>query len=120
MPIPAAYADTDSPRLVLYALRLHPATPRYDQVVHFYGFFVATITAWEALRQALGTRPGLGLSVAAALIGMGLGAVNEVIEFGVTLVVEDHGVGGYTNTGWDLVANALGAIAAGVLTLNRR
>lgn len=120
VPIPAAYADTDSPRLVLYALRLHPATPRYDQVVHFYGFFVATITAWEALRQALGTRPGLGLSVAAALIGMGLGAVNEVIEFGVTLVVEDHGVGGYTNTGWDLVANALGAIAAGVLTLNRR
>lgn len=120
VPIPVAYADTESADPVLYALRLHSALPRYDQIVHFFGFFSATLTAWEALRNALGTRPGLGLSIAAALIGMGLGAVNEVLEFIITLVIPENGVGGYVNTGWDLVSNALGAITAGVLTLNKR
>ena len=119
VPIPAAYAEAEGSRTVLYGLRLLPWLPRYDQIVHFYGFFAATIAAWEALKRALHARPGLGLSVAAALIGMGLGAVNETLEFFVTLVVEDHGVGGYENTGWDLVANGAGAIAAGLLLLNR-
>ena len=31
-----------------------------------------------------------------------------------TLVVPEHGVGGYTNTGWDLVSNLVGAAAMGV------
>ncbi|MCC5822359.1 MAG: DUF2238 domain-containing protein [Phycisphaerales bacterium] len=119
VPIPEAYAEAEGPRAVLYTLRLHPWLPRYDQIVHFYGFFAATFAAWEALRRALHARPGLGLCIAAALIGMGLGALNETLEFFITRVIEDHGVGGYENTGWDLVANAAGAITAGVLLLNR-
>jgi uncharacterized membrane protein YjdF len=120
VPIPASMSESETTRHVLYALRPVAGLPRYDQIVHAYGFFTATIAAWECLRKGLGARPGVGLSASAALIGVGLGAVNEVLEFGVTLVVEDHGVGGYTNTGWDLVSNAVGCLIAGVATLSRR
>lgn len=120
VPIAEAYSEAAGSRHVLYGFRLTPWLPRYDQAVHAFGFFAATIAAWEALRQSLAARPGLGLSCAAALIGMGLGAFNEVLEFAVTRVVEEHGVGGYVNTGWDLVSNTIGAVLAGLLTLNRR
>lgn len=120
VPVPSELAEAESARTVLYGFRPVSWLPRYDQATHAFGFFAASIAAWEALRHALNAKPGLGLSIGAALIGMGLGAVNEVLEFGVTLVVEEHGVGGYVNTGWDLVSNMIGAVAAGILLLNRR
>ena len=53
--------------------------------------------------------------VLAATAGMGLGALNEVVEFAATLLVPETNVGGYLNTGWDLVANTTGATTAAVL-----
>jgi hypothetical protein len=44
--------------------------------------------------------------------GMGLGALNEVVEFVAVLTMPKTNVGGYVNTGWDLVANAVGALVA--------
>jgi hypothetical protein len=58
--------------------------------------------------------------VLAATSGMGLGALNEVVEFAATLLVPETNVGGYLNTGWDLVANATGATAAVILIALRR
>ena len=52
------------------------------------------------------------IMVLAATSGMGLGAMNELIEFAATLLVPETNVGGYVNTGWDLVANFVGAVAA--------
>jgi len=46
---------------------------------------------------------------------MGLGAVNEIIEFIAVVVFPNTNVGGYINTALDLVFNALGAIVAMVL-----
>jgi hypothetical protein len=46
---------------------------------------------------------------------MGLGAVNEVIEFAAVLLLPNTNVGGYMNTGWDLVANMVGSLVAAVL-----
>ena len=46
---------------------------------------------------------------------MGFGALNEVIEFIATLMVPNTNVGGYVNTGWDLVANMIGASVAATL-----
>ena len=88
--------------------------PRYDQAVHFFGFGVATVACWEALRRWLphSPRPSAGLSVLIGLMGLGVGAVNEVLEFLTTLLIPETNVGGYTNTGWDLVFNTLGATAA--------
>lgn len=104
---------------VLYSLRLHPDLPRYDQITHAFGFFSATVACWEAARVLLSARRSLALSVIAVLMGMGLGAINEVIEFAATRVTETN-VGGYVNTGWDLVSNSIGAVSAGIWCLTRR
>lgn len=113
--------DEHATKPVLYGVRLHEWAPRYDQIVHAFGFFAATLAAWEAIVSFMrpDRRPGLGQALAAALIGMGLGAVNEVIEFAMTFVLPETGVGGYTNTGWDLVSNTVGSLAAGLLCLRR-
>jgi hypothetical protein len=73
-----------------------------------------------AIRPNDGTppRPSLGLMVLAAAAGMGLGALNELVEFVATLLIPETNVGGYLNTGWDLVANFVGAsFAAAVIYL---
>jgi hypothetical protein len=44
---------------------------------------------------------------------VGLGALNELIEFTAALIMAQTNVGGYLNTGWDLVANFVGAAAGG-------
>ena len=53
------------------------------------------------------------------LFGMGIGALNEVAEFAIGLNVEESNVGGYLNTGRDLVANLLGAAAAALVVVRR-
>lgn len=97
---------------VLYAYWFIPGRLKYDNVVHAYGFFVATLACWQALRAATNARPTLGVLVGVALMGMGLGALNEVIEFAATLLFPETNVGGYVNTSWDLVANLVGATTA--------
>jgi len=106
---------------VLYNAVLLPHV-RYDNVVHFFGFGVAGIAAWEALAAALlgGRQPtpfAAGFTV--WLFGMGVGALNEVFEFAVALNVEESNIGGYLNTGRDLVANLLGSACAGVVVARR-
>jgi uncharacterized membrane protein YjdF len=114
--IPTSLAEPDTPA-VLYNLRPSPNVPKFDQLVHFYGFFVATLAAWRPLLVASRgqIRPTTGALIAVALLGMGLGALNEVIEFVAVLSLPETNVGGYMNTGWDLVCNGLGCVAAAVV-----
>jgi uncharacterized membrane protein YjdF len=102
---------------VLYSLWLIPGRLKYDQIVHAYGFGVATWVCWQGLRATIGAgaAPTFGLMVLAATAGMGLGALNEIVEFAATLLVPETNVGGYLNTGWDLVANATGATTAALV-----
>ena len=105
---------------VLYSLWLVPSYLKYDQLVHAYGFGVATWVSWQGLRTAIRRRgadvePTLGLMVIAATAGMGLGSLNEIVEFVATLTIPETNVGGYINTGWDLVANCVGATVAASL-----
>lgn len=104
-------------RRVLYNLWLIPDRLKFDQIVHFYGSAIATWACWQWLRAAAGlARPTVRIVMLCALAGTGLGAVNEVVEFLTTRVVSDTNVGGFENTGWDLVANLTGA-PAGLLVL---
>lgn len=114
VPIPESVMDGEKP--VLYALRVAEWLPRYDQLVHTFGFFAATVTCAEALRAAIRTRLSVGLAIGCALMGMGLGAVNEIVEFVAVLVMPETGVGGYINTGWDLVCNGIGSVIGAVLS----
>lgn len=114
----------DSGSHVLYSLWLIPDRLKYDHVVHAYGFGVTTWLCWHGLSAAIARRgtpatPTLGLMTVSASAGMGLGALNELIEFAATLLVPETNVGGYTNTGWDLAANFVGATFAAVLIASR-
>ncbi len=119
LPLPVHWpVNTETP--VLYNLWLIPGWLKYDQLVHAYGFGITTWVCWQGLRTALMNRtghavptPGLMILVAAA--GMGFGAMNEVIEFGATLLLPETNVGGYLNTCLDMVANFIGATVAAVL-----
>lgn len=106
---------------VLYGLTLIPLYDgggefvllKYDQVVHAFGFAVATIVVYQLLRQSWKTDGSKRvLYIVSALGGMGLGVINEIVEFTAVLLVPDTGVGGYVNTSLDLVFNTLGALCA--------
>ena len=105
---------------VLYSLWLIPGRLKYDHIVHAYGFGTTTWVCWQGLRAILRTydarvQPTLGLMVLAAAAGLGFGALNEVVEFAATLLVPETNVGGYINTGWDLVSNTVGACTVAIL-----
>jgi hypothetical protein len=101
------------PGAILYDVGLVPGLLRYDRAVHAWGFGVATVACWQAVRGRLGTgRVSVGVALMVWLMGMGLGAVNEVVEFLASLALPGSHVGGYENTGWDLVFNLLGGGAA--------
>lgn len=108
---------------VLYAMPLLPIVQsgemtilKYDQLVHAYGFGVTAWVLWHLMRRHFPqTQATWTLAIYPALGAMGLGAVNEIIEFIAVLSVPDTNVGGYINTALDLCFNAAGAIIAMVL-----
>lgn len=105
-----------------YAGSLRTHVIQYDHLVHAFGTFVGTLTLWTLL-----VPPSFRLSrrrdaiVLCVLAGLGIGAINEMIEFLATVAHSGAHVGGYDNTGWDFVSNTIGALAAAVvLDANRR
>lgn len=105
---------------VLYNQILLPLVPdpyhvlRYDQVVHTFGFGVATLLCHHLLRPHLrvDAAPMGILVILVVLMGSGVGAINEILEFIATILVPDANVGGYENTAIDLVCNLIGGILA--------
>lgn len=105
---------------VLYNWWIIPERLKFDQVVHAYGFGLTTWICWQALSWSfqsnqLMIKPTFGLLSLCVAAGMGFGALNEVIEFVATLTVPETNVGGYINTGWDLVSNLIGCLVAAIL-----
>jgi hypothetical protein len=115
VPVPESWPINGDIR-VLYSWWLVPDYLKYDQVVHAYGFATATTATWQGLSRVWPglLRPTAGMLAIVAVCGMGFGALNEVVEFIATRLT-DTNVGGYVNTGWDLVSNLVGCGAACVL-----
>lgn len=89
---------------------------KFDQLVHAYGFGVATWACWEALRVKLAKRrPDIPTLIACILAGEGLGAINEIIEFTATQIMPKTNVGDYENNSWDLIFNLTGCIIAAAI-----
>ena len=105
---------------VLYAWHFLPLVSagelqllKYDQVVHFYGFAVTALVLWQILRHNFPDLAGTKTILVFPVLGsMGLGSLNEIIEFAAVLSFEDTNVGGYVNTALDLCFNTLGAVTA--------
>jgi len=104
-------------KAVLYSLWLVPQMFKYDNLVHAFGFGVTSWVCWQGMRAVLGERieATWGRMLLAWAAGQGFGALNEVIEFAAVLAVPETNVGGYRNTGWDLVANLAGCTVAVLL-----
>ncbi|MFN2608454.1 MAG: hypothetical protein ABR511_11290 [Acidimicrobiales bacterium] len=101
---------------VLYNAWLGSPAVRYDHLVHTCGVFLGTLTLWLSFVPAdVDARRRRDLVAVWVLAGLGLGALNETIEFLSTAAHHGAHVGGYTNTGWDLVSNVVGVVAAGAL-----
>lgn len=111
----------------LYELILLPLSDslpifRYDQFVHIWGFGMTTLLCEQLIRPYRNDRKGgFALWLILAMAGLGIGAVNEILEFFVTLAVPESGVGDYLNTSLDLIADIIGAgLAVIYLNLNQR
>lgn len=118
VPLPPGWPHVP-PHAVLYSGWLVPDLLKYDQLVHAYGFGVTTWLCWQAwvriaADSGYGLRPGVGALTLCAAAGMGFGALNEVVEFVAVLSIPNTNVGGYENTGWDLVANLVGTLIAAI------
>ncbi len=114
VPVPQSWPIAGDIR-VLYSWWIIPGYFKYDHAVHAFGFGVTTWVCWQGLRSLHPlVAPSFGALLLCAAAGMGFGALNEVIEFIATLTVPETNVGGYVNTGWDLVANMSGAAIAAV------
>lgn len=124
VPVPESWPINGDIR-VLYSWWIVPNSEgggylKYDHLAHAYGFGVATWAAWECLAQILGRsagitlRPTFGVLLLCFAAGCGFGAMNELVEFIATRITTTN-VGGYDNTGWDLVSNTVGALTAAVI-----
>jgi putative membrane protein len=89
---------------------------QYDHIAHTYVSFVISFACWFMLAAPhAGANHRRELVLLAIGAAMGLGALNEMVEFIATLAHHGAQVGGYWNTGWDLVCNFFGAAAAGLV-----
>jgi hypothetical protein len=86
-----------------------------------FGIFVGALLVWEVLVRDAFAFTGRGSLVAVTMLAaLGLGAVNEAMEFVATVTHGGSHVGGHTNTGWDLVTNTFAGLLAGVVIHRRR
>jgi len=105
---------------VLFAHRIYPFLDlggefyilKYDQVVHAYLYGLVAVMAYHAIKQFFSiTAGGYFLAIVAVLVSTGIGGLNEIMEFFISLTME-NGVGGYDNTMLDMCSNLLGAVVA--------
>ncbi len=92
---------------------------RYDQFVHIFGFMVATFLIYHFLSfiKSRNYNGKVMISIVAVMAGLGVGALNEIIEFIATVIMPQTGVGGFINTSLDLVSDLVGALIAMIVVL---
>ena len=85
---------------------------RYDQLVHIWGFGVSTLVMFSLLSSSLRkpVKNPIALGIVLVMAGLGMGALNEILEFVVSISVPQSGVGGFINTSLDLCADLIGAV----------
>jgi len=117
VPIPESAPRPADSLPVLYSLWIIPGLLKYDMLAHAFGFGVATLACWQGVEAAANKRLFMtpGMAILSVAMGMGMGALNEVVEFIATLTMPQTNVGGYENTGWDLVSNLAGCVIAVVV-----
>lgn len=86
---------------------------KYDQLIHIFCFFVFTCLIYSVMVVISKPQSKGWIIMLLALFGrMGIGAINEIIEFSTVVFFNSTGVGGYYNNALDLFFNLIGSIIA--------
>jgi len=100
---------------------------KYDQAIHILCYFVITLFIYsivsyvtniktnnlkKKINISFGKMDKFSIGLVVFLSGMGVSAINEIIEFGTVAFFGATGVGGYYNNALDLVFNAMGCLLA--------
>ena len=89
---------------------------KYDQFVHFYCYVAISTVIYFMLKKHMKRGHRAALIVFTILASIGVGLLNEVIEFAMVVFADAaEAVGGYYNTALDLVFNLIGAIFGAIL-----
>jgi hypothetical protein len=104
---------------VLYKLILIPLSStyeilKYDQFVHIVGFGIATLVMYVLLEPKIKKpiKKWTSISIIVIMAGLGVGAINEIIEFIAVVIMPETNVGGFMNMSLDLVSDLIGACLA--------
>lgn len=89
---------------------------RYDNIVHAYGTFIATLALYSLIVDFIDVRLRrhyIRFSLVLVLMAIGIGTINELVEFAaVVFLGAAEQVGDYFNNALDLLFNTIGSIAA--------
>lgn len=98
---------------VLYQHYIIQDLVRFDKFAHAFGIFYAALAVYYVLDHHLKSgKRDIIISIFTILIGLGIGALWEIVECIPVLTLTRNGVGGYFGTIGDLVADTVGAILA--------
>ncbi|MFA6410915.1 MAG: hypothetical protein WCW26_05085 [Candidatus Buchananbacteria bacterium] len=97
----------------LYNFYLIPNIFRYDNLVHTYGSFIATLALYSLLSSYIDQKIKKKYYIFASvlmLMAMGLGTIVELVELSAVIFLNAGAqVGGYYNNAFDLFFNTIGA-----------
>jgi len=99
-----AFVEVDGRRL--YEFRFF--TVRYDKFVHSINSLIGSLVLLYLFAEN-NYRIGKFICMITIFSVLGIGAIIEILEFIITLTVDNNGVGTYTNNMLDLVANIFGS-----------
>jgi len=109
---------------VLYDWIIVPLVPapysifKFDQFAHFFCYLAIGMLADDAIAPLLKPQlPKAARFLVVVLAAIGIGALNEVMEFAAVCMIPNTNVGDYTNNALDLVFNTLGALTAATVRL---
>jgi len=89
---------------------------KYDQAIHAYCYIAFAILVYYMLKKHFKSGQTKALVLFTILAAIGIGLLNEVIEFALVVFADAaDAVGGYYNTALDLVFNLIGAIMGAIL-----
>jgi len=91
---------------------------RYDNIIHTYGTFIATVALYSLLSPYISKELKSHYPIFAivlVLMAIGIGVLNELVEFlAVVFLNAAEQVGGYYNNALDLLFNTIGSIIASI------
>lgn len=101
-----------------FAFDLYRAIPHYDDVAHAVTVFAVTLAFFYLVyREPFGRDRAAVTAVAVFTFGVTIGALWEILEWTAEVTFDHNIVFGEDDTATDLIANAVGALAAAGLAL---